>query len=71
VVGATVAFACTRAHYPSLDFGKIGRGAPHDIDGEVELLGPHYEVVDGTVRSIVALVENEMETLLERRNSPM
>jgi hypothetical protein len=64
-VGATAALAFTRAHYPSLNFGKIGQGAPRDIDGKVELLGSHYEVVEGSARKFVALVESETEMLLE------
>jgi hypothetical protein len=46
VAGAPAALLCVRAHYRSLDFAKIGRRAPHYLDGEVEDLHPHYDVVD-------------------------
>jgi hypothetical protein len=60
-----------RAHSRSLDFAKIGRGAPRYLDGEVEDLVPHYDVVDATARDIVSLIEGETESLLERLDSPL
>jgi hypothetical protein len=59
VAGAAAALACVRAHYPVLDFAKIGRGAPRYLDGEPEDLCPHYNSVDGVVKNIVSLVESE------------
>jgi hypothetical protein len=60
---------CVRAHYRSLDFAKIGRGAPLYLNGEVEDLGPHYDAVDAVAQSIVTLLERETELLLERVDS--
>jgi hypothetical protein len=71
IAGATAALACVRVHYGSLDFAKIGRGAPHYLDGEVEEMGPHYDAVEAAAQSIVAIVESETELLLERLDSPV
>jgi hypothetical protein len=66
VAGATV-----KVHYPRLDFSRIGQGVPLNTDGEVKLLEPHYEVVAGPARSIIVLLEDKMDMLLERLDSPM
>jgi hypothetical protein len=71
VAGATAALACVRAHYVSLNFAKIGRGAPRHLDGGVEDLRPHYDAVEAEAQNIVALIERGTEVKLEHPSSPM
>jgi hypothetical protein len=71
VAGATAALACVRAHYVSLDFAKIGHGAPRYLDGGVEDLRPHYDVVEAEAQNIVALIERGTEMKLEHPSSPL
>jgi hypothetical protein len=68
--GATAALACVRAHYPVLDFAKIGRGAPQYIGGESENLHPHYDAVDDATKNIASLVDRETEVHLGQMCSP-
>jgi hypothetical protein len=62
LAGATAALVFVRAHYPALDFAKLGHGAPRYVDGEPEDLRPHYDAVDGAAKTIVSLIESEMKT---------
>jgi hypothetical protein len=71
VAGATVALACVRAHYVSLDFAKIGHGAPRYLDGVFEDLCPHYDVVEAEAQNIATLIERGTEVKLEHPSSPM
>jgi hypothetical protein len=50
VAGAAAALACARVHYPHLDFARIGKGAPLNVDGEAKLLGHHYEPLEEPLR---------------------
>jgi hypothetical protein len=68
--GATAALVCMRAHYPVLDFAKIGRGAPQYIGGESEDLRPHYNMVDDAAKNISSLVDRETEAQLGQMCSP-